>query len=158
MNNITAIRIIIAALALSMLVAAGTRLTSQQQPVYAASQSWFAVQSNNIQSRLAGSLTPLLMPVGQSTTVCPAGTAFGVTNQAALPPGYNTVPVGSMLCMQKLGHQTIPAILPTGTTLILQVIASQPNQATCSAPSAFTLISFGIPPTPATKSLCVELV
>jgi hypothetical protein len=158
MNNITAIRIIIAALALSMLLAAGTSLTSQQQPVYAASQSWFAVQSNNIQSRLAGNLTPLLMPVGQSTTVCPAGTAFGVTNQAALPPGYNTVPVGSMLCMQKLGHQTIPAILPTGTTLILQVIASQPNQATCSAPSAFTLISFGIPPTPATKSLCVELV
>ena len=75
--------------------------------------------------RLAGNLTPLLMPVGQSTTVCPAGTAFGVTNQAALPPGYNTVPVGSMLCMQKLGHQTIPAILPTGTALILQVIASQ---------------------------------
>ena len=158
MNNITAIRIIIAALTLSMLLAAGTSLTSLQQPVYAASQSWFAVQSNYIQSRPAGNLTPLVMPVGQSTTVCPAGTAFGVTNQAALPPGYNTLPVGSMLCMQKLGHQTILAILPTGTTLILQVISSQPNQATCSAPSAFTLISFGIPPTPATKSLCVELV
>ena len=158
MNNIIAIRIIIAALALSMLAAAGTSLTSQQQPVYAASQSWFAVQSNNIQSRLTGNPTPLLMPIGQSTAVCPAGTAFGVTNQAALPPGYNTVPVGSIFCMQKLGHQTIPAIIPTGTTLILQVIASLPNQATCSAPSALALISFGIPPTPATKSLCVELV
>jgi hypothetical protein len=158
MNNITAIRIIIAALALSMLAAAGTSLTSQQQLVYAASQSWFAVQSNNIQSRLTGNPTPLLMPIGQSTAVCPEGTAFGVTNQAALPPGYNTVPVGSILCMQKLGHQTIPAIIPTGTTLILQVIASLPNQATCSAPSALALISFGIPPIPATKSLCVELV
>src|SRR5438093_3145942 len=144
MNNITAIRIIIAALALSMLAAAGTSLTSQQQPVYAASQNWFAIPSNNIQSRLAGNLTPLLMPVGQSTTVCPAGTAFGVTNQAALPPGYNTLPVGSMLCMQKLGHQTIPAILPTGTTLITQVIASHPNQATCSAPYVLAFISFGI--------------
>ena len=155
MNNITAIRIVIAALALSMLVAAGTSLSSLHQPVYAASQSWFAVQSNNIQSK---NLTPLLMPVGQPTTVCPAGTAFGVTTQAALPPGYNTLPIGTMLCMQKLGHQTIPAILPTGTTLILQVIASQPNQAKCSAPSALGLISFGIPPTPATTSLCVELV
>jgi hypothetical protein len=158
MNNITAIRIVIAALALTILVAAGTSLTSLQQPVYAASQSWFAVQSNNIQLRLAGYLTPLLVPVGLSTTLCPAGTAFGVTTQAALPPGYNTLPVGSMLCMQKLGHQAIPAIPPTGTTLILQVIASQPNQATCSAPSALALISFGIPPIPATTSLCVELV
>ena len=158
MYKITAIRIFIAALALSMLVAAGTSLTSLQQPVFAASQSWFAVQSNNIQSRLAGNLTPLLMPVGLSTTACPAGTTFGVTTQASLPPGYNTLPVGTMLCMQKLGHQTIPAILPTGTTLIMQVIASQPNQATCSAPSALALISFGIPPTPATTSLCVELV
>ena len=155
MNNITAIRFTIAALALSMLVAAGASLSSLQQPVYAASQSWFAVQSNNIQSK---NLTPLLMPVGQPTTVCPAGTAFGVTTQAALPPGYNTLPIGTMLCLQKLGHQTIPAILPTGTTLIMQVIASQPNQATCSAPSALALISFGIPPNPATKSLCVELV
>jgi hypothetical protein len=158
MNNITAIRTIIAALALSMLAAAGTSLTSQQQLVYAASQSWFGIQSNNIQSRLIVNPTPLLMPIRQSTAVCPAGTAFGVTNQAALPPGYNTVPVGSILCMQKLGHQTIPAIIPTGTTLILQVIASMPNQATCSAPSALALISFGIPPIPATKSLCVELV
>ena len=158
MNNLTAIRITIAALALSMLLATGTSLTSQQQPVYAASQSWFAVQSNNIQSRLAGNLTPLLMPVGLSTTACPAGTTFGVTTQASLPPGYNTLPVGTMLCMQKLGHQTIPAILPGGTRLILQVIASQPNQATCSAPSALALVSYGIPPTPATTSLCVELV
>ena len=155
MNNITAIRFTIAALALSMLVAAGTSLSSLHQPVYAASQSWFAVQSNNIQSK---NLTPLLMPVVQPTTVCPAGTAFGVTTQAALPPGYNTLPIGTMLCMQKLGHQTIPAILPTGTTLITQVIASHPNQATCSAPSVLALISFGIPPTPATTSLCVELV
>jgi hypothetical protein len=157
MNNITALRTIIAALALSMLVAAGTSLSSLHQPVYAASQSqsWFAVQSNNIQSK---NLTPLLMPVVQPTTVCPAGTAFGVTTQAALPPGYNTLPIGTMLCMQKLGHQTIPAILPTGTTLIMQVIASHPNQATCSAPSVLALISFGIPPTPATTSLCVELV
>jgi len=158
MNNITALRTIIAALALSMLVAAGTSLSSLHQPVYAASQSWFAVQSNNIQSRLAGNLTPLLMPIGLSTTVCPAGTTFGVTTQASLPPGYNTLPIGTMLCMQKLGHQTIPAILPTGTTLIMQVIASRPNQATCSAPSVLALISFGIPPTPATTSLCVELV
>jgi hypothetical protein len=158
MNNITALRTIIAALALSMLVAAGTSLSLLQQPVYAASQSWFAVQTNNIQSRLGGNLTPLLMPVVQPATLCPAGTAFVVTTQASLPPGYNTLPVGSILCMQKLGHQTIPAILPTGTTLILQVIASKPNQATCSSPSALALISFGIPPTPATTSLCVELV
>ena len=158
MNKITALRTIIAALALSMLVAAGTSLTSLQQPVYAASQSWFPGQSNNIQSRLTGNLTPLLMPVGQPTTVCPAGTAFGVTTQAALPPGYNTLPIGTMLCMQKLGHQTIIAIPPTGIRLIMQVIASQPNQAICSAPSALALISFGIPPTPATTSLCVELV
>src|SRR5438093_13458176 len=141
MNNITALRTIIAALALSMLVAAGTSLSSLQQPVYAASQSWFAVQSNNIQSK---NLTPLLMLVVQPTTVCPAGTAFGVTTQAALPPGYNTLPIGTMLCMQKLGHQTIPAILPTGTTLITQVIASHPNQATCSAPYVLAFISFGI--------------
>jgi hypothetical protein len=105
----------------------------------------------------AGNLTPLLTP-GLSATVCPAGTAFGVTTQASLPPGYNTLPIGTMLCIQKLGHQTIPAILPTGTKLIMQVIASQPNQATCSAPSALALITFGIPPTPATTSLCVELV
>jgi hypothetical protein len=155
MNNITALRTIIAALALSMLVAAGTSLSSLQQPVYAASQSWFAVQSNNIQSK---NLTPLLMPVVQPATVCQAGTAFVLTTQAALPPGYNTLPIGTMLCMQRLGLQTIPAILPTGPTLIMQVIASHPNQATCSAPSVLAFISFGIPPTPATKSLCVELL
>jgi hypothetical protein len=158
MYKITAIRIIIVALALSNLIATGTSLTSLQQAVYAASQSWFAVQSNNIQSRLARNLSPLLMPVGLSTTVCPVGTVFGVTTQAALPPGYNTLPVGSMLCMQRLGHQTIIAIPPAGNKLIMQVIASQPNQATCSTPSALALISFGVLPTPVTTSVCVELV
>jgi hypothetical protein len=103
--------------------------------------------------------TPLLMPMGIAVTPpCPADTIFGLTTQAALPPGYNTLPVGTTLCMQRIGYQTITTITPTGDTLIMQVIASEPNQATCGAPSALALVSFGIPPTPAIKSLCVSLL
>jgi hypothetical protein len=103
--------------------------------------------------------TPLLMPMGIAVTPpCPADTIFGLTTQAALPPGYNTLPVGTVLCMQKIGYQTITTITPTGITLIMQVIASDPNQAICSAPAALATVSFGIPPAPAIKSLCVSLL
>jgi hypothetical protein len=96
--------------------------------------------------------------MGVPTSLCPAGTVFGVINQASLPPGYNTLPVGTVFCMQKLGHQTITTIPPVGTPLIMQVIASEPIQGTCSAPSALGLVAFGIPPTPATTSICVMLL
>ena len=158
MNHTTAIRIIISALAVLSILFTGTSLPIIQERAYAEAQTWFAGHSNNIQSRQIGNLTPLLMPMGVLTTVCPAGTAFGVKTLAPLPPGYNTLPVGTTLCMRNLGHQTITTILPAGNTLIMQVIASLPNQSTCSAPSVLGLVSFGIPPAPATTSLCVMLL
>jgi hypothetical protein len=149
-----------AALAISFLVA-GASLSTLQQPVYAnaVGLSQFGDTSTTAPLMASPNHTPLLMPMGIAVTPqCPAGTVFGLTTLASLPPGYNTLPVGTIMCMQKIGYQTITTITPTGNTLIMQVIASEPNQATCTAPAALTLVSFGIPPAPEIKSLCVSLL
>ena len=149
-----------AALVISTLVA-GASLATLQQPVYAnaLSVSQFGDPGATTHSMASPNLTPLVMPMGITVTPrCPAGTVFDVITQAPLPPGYNTLPVGTVLCMQKIGYQTITTITPAGTTLIMQVIASDPNQATCSSPSVLGLVSVGIPPIPGITSLCVMLL
>ena len=154
-------RIAVAAASVISILVAGASLSTLQQPVYAnaVGLGQFGDPRATTNSMASPNHTPLLMPMGIAVTPpCPAGTVFGLTTQAALPPGYNTLPVGTVLCMQKIGYQTITTITPTGNTLIMQVIASEPNQATCTAPAALTLVSFGIPPTPGTRSLCVSLL
>jgi hypothetical protein len=148
-----------AALVISFLVA-GASLSTLQQPLYANAVSLSQFDPSAATHSMASpNHTPLLMPMGIAVIPpCPAGTVFGLTTQAALPPGYNTLPVGTIMCMQKIGYQTITTITPTGNTLIMQVIASEPNQATCSAPGALAMVSFGIPPAPEIKSLCVSLL
>jgi predicted permease len=149
-----------AAIVISTLVA-GASLSILQQPVYANAESLsqFGDPSATTHSMASANLTPLVMPMGITVTPrCPADTVFDVITQASLPPGYNTLPVGTVLCMQKIGHQTITTITPAGTTLKMQVIASDPNQSTCSSPSVLGLVSVGIPPIPGTTSLCVSLL
>jgi type II secretory pathway pseudopilin PulG len=135
----------------------------------------FADQSDNLQQTPTPTVVPTPTPTATPTPTptrtptptptpiprqCHEGTVFDVTIQAVLPEGAS-LPIGTVLCLQSSGTNTgIVAILPAGTTGLVNVIVSPPNgSGGCAAPSVAAAVTSGVLPSPLSgTTVCVELV
>jgi hypothetical protein len=89
---------------------------------------------------------------------CSEGTVFDVTLQAQIVIGPLTLPVGTVLCLQSSGTNTlIRAIIPNdGVTTLAIVIVGPTINGACTTPAVAAAFTSGVLPSPLSgTTVCV---